>query len=314
MPSLIARRVAASASRKIPTGRVNDNLTPDSEPWSTGAREVLQLFPPPTRARRLEGLYLNERMPPPARGAPALVYANFVSSLDGRIAVTDDDGVSRLPEGLTNPRDWRLFRELQAHADCLVTHGGYLRALATGRLGNVLQVGLGADGGDIARWRAAREMTAQPAIAIVSASLELPMPTSLAAHGQRVHVLTTEASRRDRRVALRQAGLDVVVTGPGPWVRSREAIDALAECGYRRLYLQTGPKMLEVALREGTLARLYLTIRHRIAGGERFDTMVGGGVLGESGRVRLGALYLDEACGQFFACFDATGGSGTEGW
>ena len=314
MPSLIARRVAASASRKVPTGRVNDNLTPDSEPWSPGGHEVLQLFPPPTRARRLEGLYLNERMPPPAPGAPALVYANFVSSLDGRIAVTDDDGVSRLPEGLTNPRDWRLFRELQAHADCLVTHGGYLRALATGHLGNVLQVGLGADGGDIARWRAAREMTAQPAVAIVSASLELPMPTSLAAHGQRVHVLTTEASRRDRRVALRQAGCDVVVTGPGPWVRSREAIDALAERGYRRLYLQTGPKMLEVALREGTLARLYLTIRHRIAGGERFDTMVGGGVLGESGRVRLGALYLDEACGQFFAYFDATGGSGTEGW
>ena len=314
MPSLIARRVAASASRKIPTGRVNDNLTPDSEPWSPGGREVLQLFPPPTRARRLEGLYLNERMPPPARGAPALVYANFVSSLDGRIAVTDDNGVSRLPEGLTNPRDWRLFRELQAQADCLVTHGGYLRALATGRLGNVLQVGLGADGGDIARWRAAREMTAQPAVAIVSASLELPMPTSLAAHGQHVHVLTTEASRRDRRAALRQAGLDVVVTGPGPWVRSREAIDALAERGYRRLYLQTGPKMLEVALREGTLARLYLTIRHRIAGGERFDTMVGGGVLGESGRVRLGALYLDEACGQFFACFDATGGGGTAGW
>ncbi|MCY4467374.1 MAG: dihydrofolate reductase family protein [Thiotrichales bacterium] len=293
---------------------MNDNLTPDSEPWSPGGREVLQLFPPPTRARRLEGLYLNERMPPPARGAPALVYANFVSSLDGRIAVTDDDGLSRLPEGLTNPRDWRLFRELQAHADCLVTHGGYLRALATGRLGNVLQVGLGADGGDIARWRAAREMTAQPAVAIVSASLELPMPTSLAAHGQRVHVLTTEASRRDRRAAMRQAGFDVVVTGPGPWVRSREAIDALAERGYRRLYLQTGPKMLEVALREGTLARLYLTIRHRIAGGERFDTMVGGGVLGESGKVRLGALYLDEACGQFFACFDATGGSGTEGW
>ena len=314
MPSPIARRVAASASRKIPTGRVNDNLTPNSEPWSPSGHEVLQLFPPPTQARRLEGLYLNERMPPPAPGAPALVYANFVASLDGRIAVTDDDGVSRLPEGLTNPRDWRLFRELQAHADCIVTHGGYLRALAMGRLGNVLQVGLGADGEDIARWRAAREMTAQPAVAIVSASLELPIPTSLAAHGQRVHVLTTEASRRDRRAAMCQAGFDVVVTGPGPWVRSREAVDALAERGYRRLYLQTGPKMLEAALREGTLARLYLTIRHHIAGGERFDTMVGGGILGESGRVRLGALYLDEACGQFFACFDATGGSGTEGW
>ena len=318
MPSLTHRRVAGTARWKIPTGRVNDNLTLDSEPWSPSGQEVLQLFPPPARARRLEGLYLSERMPPPAPGAPALVYANFVSSLDGRIAVVDDDGISRLPAGLTNPRDWQLFRELQAHADCLVTHGGYLRALATGHLGNVLQVGLGAGGEDIARWRAAQEMTAQPAVAIVSSSLELPIPTSLAAHGQCVHVLTTGASRQDRRVALRQAGFDVVVTGPGPWVRSREAVEILAERGYRRLYLQTGPRMLEAALREGTLARLYLTIRHRIAGGERFDTMVCGGVLGESGRVRLSALYLDEAadrdCGQFFACFDATCGSGAEGW
>ena len=130
------------------------------------SREVVQLFPLPARKRRLEGLYLSESLPlptagapaneslsPPAAGAPALVYANFVTSLDGRIAVTDAGGASCLPEGLTNPRDWRLFQELQAHADCLVTHGGYLRALASGTLGNVLQVGRGAGGEDLARWR-----------------------------------------------------------------------------------------------------------------------------------------------------------------
>ena len=309
MPEPIARRVGGCASRKLPTGRVNNSLTPDREPWSPSDREVLQLFPPPARTRRLESLYLSERMPPPAPGAPALVYANFVSSLDGRIAVTGNDGVSRLPAGLTNPRDWRLFRELQAHADCLVTHGGYLRALASRRLGNVLQVGLGADGEDIARWRAARKMAAQPAVAIVSASLDLPIPDSLATHGQPVHILTTAAARRDRRAALEEAGLEVVVTGPGPWVSGREAVGALAERGYRKLYLQTGPKMLEATLRDRVLSRLYMTIRLRMVGGECFDTVVRGAVPGDSGRVRLGALYLDEAagsdCGQLFACFDA---------
>ena len=269
-------------------------------------REVVQLFPPPPRARRLEGLYLGEHLPAPA--APALVYANFVTSLDGRIAVTDAAGISRVPDGLTNPRDWRLFRELQAHADCIVTHGGYLRALASGTLGNVLQVGLGPDGGDIARWRAAQGMTEQPAVAILSASLDLPIPESLAAHGQPVHVLTTAAARRDRRTALGDAGFDIVVTGPGPWVRSRDVVEALAERGYRSLYLQTGPRMLETALRDGVLSRLYLTVRHRVVGGERFDTMLRGPVLGEAGTLRLSALYLDEAaggdCGQFFACFD----------
>ena len=278
------------------------------------SREVVQLFPPPARKRRLEGLYLDESLPPPAAGvpadAPALVYANFVTSLDGRIAVTDAGGASHLPEGLANPRDLRLFRELQAHADCLVTHGGYLRALASGALGNVLQVGRGAGGEDVARWRAERGMAAQPAVAVLSASLDLPIPDSPAAHRQPVHVLTTAAAPRDRIEALGEAGVEVVVVGSGPWVRGRDAVEVLAGRGYRRLYLQTGPRMLEAALRDGVLSRLYLTIGHRVVGGERFDTMLRGAVLGEAGAVRLGALYLDEAadgeCGQLFACFEAS--------
>ena len=281
---------------------------------SPAPSEIVRLFPLPARKRRLEGLYLDDGPPPPtatggaSAGTAALVYANFVASLDGRIAVTDAGGTSRLPEGLTNPHDWRLFQELQAHADCLVTHGGYLRALASGTLGNVLQVGRDADGEDIARWRADRGMAAQPAVAVLSANLDLPMPDSLAAHRQPVHVLTTATAPRDRIDALAEAGFEVVVAGPGPWVRSRDAVEVLTGRGYRRLYLQTGPRMLESALRDGVLSRLYLTIRHRLVGGERFDTMLRGGLLGEMGAVRLSSLYLDEAadgeCGQLFACFD----------
>ena len=292
---------------------MEESLTGPGETPPPAHREVMQLHPPPARPRQLEGLYLNERMPPPAAGAPAMVYANFVTSLDGRIAVTDAAGASRLPDGLTNPRDWRLFQELQAHADCLVTHGGYLRALASGRLGNVLQAGLAAGGEDIARWRETHAAAAQPAVAIVSASLDLPVPDSLRAHRQPVHVLTTAgagAARAGRRKKLERVGCDVVVTGPGPWVCARDAVEALAARGYRRLYLQTGPRMLDSALRDRVLARLYLTIGHRLVGGDRFDTMVRGDeTLGAAGRLRLSALYLDEAPdldrGQLFARFDA---------
>ena len=289
---------------------MQQSLTAPGETPPPAHREVMQLHPPPAHPRRLEGLYLNERMPPPAAGVPAMVYANFVTSLDGRVAVTNSQGASRLPDGLTNPRDWRLFQELQAHADCLVTHGGYLRAFACGRLGNVLQTGLATGSEDIARWREAHVAAAQPAVAIVSASLDLPIPDSLRIHRQPVHVLTTAGAGDDRREALERAGYDVVVTGPGPWVRARGAVEALAARGYRRLYLQTGPRMLESALRDRVLARLYLTIGHRVVGGDRFETMVRGDeTLGVAGRLRLGTLYLDEAqdldCGQLFARFDA---------
>ena len=272
-------------------------------------RRVVRLFPVPSRKRPLEGLYLDEKLPAPVAGVPALVYANFVTSLDGRIAVSDGGGTSRLPEGLTNPRDWRLFQELQAHADCLVTHGGYLRALAAGRLGNVLQVGVGERSGDIVRWRAAQGMPGQPAVAIVSASLDFPIPEVLTRHAQPVRVLTTTTANADRKAALEAAGYDIVTTGSERWVRARDAVEALAARGYRRLYLQTGPRMIESALRDRVLARLYLTISHRVVGGECFETMIRGATLGAAGGLRLGSLYLDEApsvdFGQLFARFDA---------
>ena len=271
--------------------------------------EILQLFPLPVRKRPLSGLYLEETLLPPESGrVDPFLYANFVTSLDGRIAVTGADDVSRLPEGLTNPRDWRLFQELQAQADCLVTHGGYLRALAAGTLGNILQVGIASGSEDIRAWRMERGMQVQPAVAIVSTSLDWPLPGSLSEHGQPVHVLTTPAASRDRIAALRAEGCEVVVSGAGSRVNGREVASVLGERGYRRLYLQTGPGMLETALRDRVLSRLYATISHCVVGGERFDTMLRGGLLGAAGALRLRALYLDQSAetgsGQFFASFE----------
>ena len=276
---------------------------------SAAPPEVLQLFPLPVRKRPLSGLYLEESLPAPeSEGVAPFLYANFVTSLDGRIAVAGSDGVSRLPEGLTNPRDWRLFQELQAHADCLVTHGGYLRALAAGILGNILQVGIASGSEDIRAWRRERGMRAQPAVTVVSASLDFALPRSLAEHRQPIYVLTTAAAPRDRIAALRAAGCEVVVTDTGSRVRGRDVATVLSERGYRRAYLQTGPGMLETALRDRVLSRLYATISHRVVGGERFDTMLRGGLLSAAGTLRLRSLYLDRYDGvgsdQFFASFE----------
>ena len=276
---------------------------------SSAPPEVLRLFPLPVRERPLSGLYLEESLPAPdSAGTTPFLYANFITSLDGRIAVTGVDGVSRLPGGLTNPRDWRLFQELQAHADCLVTHGGYLRALAAGTLGNILQVGIASGSEDIRAWRVRRGMHAPPAVAVVSVSLDWSLPDSLLAHDQAVHVLTTAAAPRDRIAALRAVGCEVVVTGTGSRVHGRKVATILKERGYRRLYLQTGPGMLETALRDRVLSRLYVSLRHRVVGGERFDTMLRGGSLGAAGALCLRSLYLDQSAGagsdQFFASFE----------
>ena len=75
---------------------------------------------------------------------------------------------------------------------------------------------------------------------------------SLAVHA--VHVLTTSAPQRERVAAPCAVGCEVVVAASGSRVPGREVSALLGERGYRRVYLQTGPAMLESAARDRALA------------------------------------------------------------
>src|SRR5215203_427981 len=155
--------------------------------------KVLPLYPEPGSAQALKGLYLNHRLFEAGSAQSPFVYANFVSSLDGRIALVDPgSGESYLPKGLGGGNDFRLFQELHAQADCLITHGGYLRALAGGKLGNVLQVNASGRSADLAQWRKDNGLSAQPAIVVASASLDFPLPASIAEHQQPLYIATGE--------------------------------------------------------------------------------------------------------------------------
>src|SRR5687767_7836448 len=71
--------------------------------------QILQLHPQPGPMRDLEGTYLAHNLR--ALGGPGapFVYANFVSSLDGRIAVIEPGtGESYTLEDLASSHDWRL--------------------------------------------------------------------------------------------------------------------------------------------------------------------------------------------------------------
>ena len=79
------------------------------------ANTVLRLLPTPAGQVPLHGLYLSERFAPPAKPSRSFVYANFITSLDGRISLPDPRTSKRTaPRAITNPRDWRLFQELAA--------------------------------------------------------------------------------------------------------------------------------------------------------------------------------------------------------
>jgi len=270
---------------------------------------MLRLYPAPPQELPVAGAYLAQRLHTQGSPARPFVYADFVMSLDGRIALGESaERTGALPEALPNASDLRLMLELIAQADCLITHGGYLRAVAEGRLEDIMQVGLRRGHEDLAAWRRAEGLAAQPAILVASASLDFPLPPSLAAHGQRVIIATGAASSAAKREAWRGRGYEVIVAGRGAAVEGASLTDALGERGFRSLFLLAGPLMLETMLRDHRLARLYLTIAHCLIGGTVFQTMLRGPELGAAGRMQLAALYGEvgssSAAGQWFAQFD----------
>ena len=271
--------------------------------------QILELYPHAGTMRALDGTYLAHGLHLLGTSEQPFVYANFVSSLDGRIAVVEaDTGESYVLEDLTSGHDWRLFQELQAQADCMVTHGGYLRALAARKFQDILQVGVSKHALDIGRWRSAHGLTRQPAIAIVSRTLDFPIPPSLERHDQPVHIITATDSPADRVAFWRDRGYEVTVAGPAASVEGAPMIRALGAQGYARLYLLAGPQMLETVMRDGSLSRLYLTLTHQLIGGEMFHTLTAGPRLGRAGRLQLHTLYYDavapKGTGQWFSSFD----------
>lgn len=274
------------------------------------AARVLRLYPGPPEEVALPGLYLAHRLhaaasPPGHPPGYPFVYASFVGSLDGRIALVDPGtGASHVPPGLGSANDFRLLQELQAQADIFVTNAGYLRDLAAGRLDDILQVGAG----DLAAWRAANGLPPQPAVAVVSSSLDFTLPASLARHGQRVVIAVGAAAPASKVDRWRRDGHEVVVAGEGASVQGGPLARELGRRGFRSAYLLSGPRMLETALRDGVLSRLYLTMTHRLFGGEHVHTMLSGPPMGAAGRLRLRSLHYDatspEGAGQWFAEFE----------
>jgi riboflavin biosynthesis pyrimidine reductase len=271
--------------------------------------QIVELYPRSGTTHALDGTYLAHDLRNIGTPEEPFVYANFVSSLDGRIAVVEaETGESYVLDDLTSGHDWRLFQELQAQADCMVTHGGYLRAVGKGTFADILQVGVSPQSSDIGRWREEHGLTKQPAIAIVSRTLDFPLPPSLELHAQPVHIITGPAAAAARVAYWRERGCEVIFAGVGDSVHGAPMIRVLGERGYGRVYLMAGPQMLETVLRDGSLSRLYLTVTHQLIGGEAFHTLTAGPRLGAAGRLQLNTLYYDAAApkgtGQWLASFN----------
>lgn len=266
--------------------------------------DLIRMYPDPGESVPLAGLYLHSALRESASAGP-VVYTNFIASIDGRIALTKADGRHQVPKATANSRDWRLFQELAALADVIITSGHHIRDIAQGKSQAGLPVSVEPAYQDLLAFRRERGLSPQPAIAIVSASLELSTASLPAPTAREVIIITGARSDAQRQRALSVAGYRVMPVGEGERVDGAEMIAALAELNYQMMYSIGGPQLCHTLLAGGQLHRLFLTSAHRLLGGTAFDTLIWGPAFATPPSLELCTLYLDptglDGAGQSFA-------------
>ena len=270
---------------------------------------VTRLFPTLGNEQSLEGLYLDHRLHTRGNTGRPFIFSNFVTSLDGRIAIDAEGRDTHIvPAATANRRDWRLYQELAGQADIVITSGRFFRQSLTGEAQANLPISHEDDYADIRDWRIEQGLSPQPDIAVLSASLDIPLAALEPYRQRRIIVITGENADRERMAVLRDNNIEVLCAGPDKWVEGRLMISVLAEQNYRSIYSIAGPAVFHTLLETGALDRLYLTIAHQLLGGESYDTLTRGTPLDPVRGMQLVELYHDpgnpEGAGQMFCVFE----------
>jgi riboflavin biosynthesis pyrimidine reductase len=271
---------------------------------------VIRLYPEPCEQLPLDGLYLNHALHRSGSRQHPFVYTNFVSSLDGRIAIEHVDGCgASVPETIANPRDWRLFQELVAQSDVLITSARYLRELSQDKAQGAIPLSNEPTFDDLHRWRHESGLPDQPALVILSASLDLPLQSLCESMDRPVYVATGDNPDSEALEVIQGTGARVLRVGNGgAMVDGKMLIDVLAAEGFRSIYSIAGPGVFKTLIDARVLDRLYLTQVHRLIGGDSFDTLLEGDLIDQPADFELRALYYDQHAGdagaQLFGVYD----------
>jgi riboflavin biosynthesis pyrimidine reductase len=204
--------------------------------------------PLPQTVRELAALYGNE-----ARVTTAdrpWLRANMISSTDGASALSGRSG------GLGGPADRMIFTVLRSMTDVVLVGAGTARAE---HYRPAAQTDMWAE------LRSDLGLAPVPAIAVVTASLDLDDCPRLLDSSPPTILITSAAASPDRvaalegRVRIIRAGRDQVDIG--------QAVTALADLGCRQILAEGGPHLLGQLAEAGLVDELCLTISPMLAGG-----------------------------------------------
>jgi riboflavin biosynthesis pyrimidine reductase len=192
--------------------------------------------------------------------APQVLYANFVASIDGVVALGPTPSAGSVISG-RDPADRFLMGLLRACADAVVLGAATLRA-TPGHLWTPGHVAP-AFSEPFAALRATLGRAPEPRLVLFTARGDVDLDHVAIQHG--ATVVTTEAQAGALRRRLPES-CDVIAVGSGERVDVRSAVGELRSRGYETLLTEGGPHLTGELLRSGSLDEIFLTISPVIAG------------------------------------------------
>jgi riboflavin biosynthesis pyrimidine reductase len=201
--------------------------------------------------------------------ATPLVYANFVSSIDGIVAISAVPRSSNLISG-SEPADRFVVALLRAAADAVVIGAETFREHRGPWSAENAYPDAAEDFVDLRRRQGARP---HPALVVVTASGDLGESRPKL---QGAIVVTTSAGAR--RLGENADGADVLELSSTGSIDVRDIIRSLSERGYGRILTEGGPNLMGALLQARTVDELFLTVSPLIAGGGGSRSTLASGV------------------------------------
>jgi riboflavin biosynthesis pyrimidine reductase len=190
------------------------------------------------------------------------LYANFVQTVDGVVAIPSVEGSNALIGG-GSAADRFVMGLLRACADTVLIGSGTLRASAHGRWRPETVFGPAA--GLYAGLRSSLGLDASPRVAILTASGSIPLDHAVL--GDAPLVITTEAGSA-RLVGTLPDGVDVRTVPGEDEVDVRAAVTLLHELGHRRILSEAGPHVFGALVEAELVDDLFLRLSPILAGRE----------------------------------------------
>lgn len=242
--------------------------------------ESLPTLPLPGELARLHGGDLGFDEP--------CLYANFVATLDGVVAIPSMPGSNAFVAG-DNDADRFLMGILRAFADVVLIGAGVLRASPRGtwQPGSIFPPAAE----DYSELR--RQLGAPPSveIAVLTGSGSVDPAHPLLQSG--ALVLTSELGG-ERLQGRLSAESTIVVLGPGPTIDIARVVGALGERRHRRILSEAGPHTFGELLGAGLVDELFLTSSPLLVGdagpGSRLRLVEAADLVGVELRPRLVSL------------------------